>query len=81
MALTPVNRPSGSHWRLILQISRPPGFSRNHLGEKISVQVTKQDDQIKPSGFKFVLGGVCYKEVEVEIKFKSGLTELSNRHG
>jgi hypothetical protein len=43
--------------------------------------VTKQDDQIKPSGFTTVLGGVCYKEVEVEIKFKSGLTELSKRHG
>jgi hypothetical protein len=42
--------------------------------------VIKQDDQIKPCGLKFVLGGVSYKEVEVDIKFKSGTTELSNGH-
>ena len=40
----------------------------------------KQDDQIKPCGFKLVLGGVSCKEVEVDLKFKSGTTELSNRY-
>jgi hypothetical protein len=41
--------------------------------------VIKEDDQIKTCGFKFVLGGVSYKKVEVDVKFKGGLTELSNR--
>ena len=40
----------------------------------------KEDDQIKTCGFKFVLGGVSYKKVEVDVKFKGGLTELSNRY-
>ena len=80
LALVGFNSPSESHSRLILQIRRPPGFNaENYLGEKTSVQVIKQNDQIKPCGFKFVLGSVSYEKVELDVKFKGGLGALNLR--
>ena len=52
----------------------------NYLWEKTTVQVIEEQDQIKSFRFKFVLGGIPYKKIEIDVMFKSGLTELSNRH-